>query len=95
MEEVYKQIIAWYGKHNQTIKACEELAELNKVLCKGLNKKMDIEALTEEIADVQIMIEQLKIMYNIPEQKLYQIKEFKLDRTQRRMAAELDSSAEE
>ncbi len=95
MEEVYKRIIIWYGRKAQTIKACEELSELMDVLCKGLNKKMDLEALAEEMADVQVMIEQLKIMYKIPEQKLYQIRSFKLDRTQRRMAAELDSSAEE
>lgn len=74
MEEVYKRIINWYGRKAQTIKACEELSELMDVLCKGLNKKMDLEALTEEMADVQVMIEQLKIIYNIPEEKLARIR---------------------
>lgn len=90
MEEVYKRIIAWYGRKAQTIKACEELSELMDVLCKGLNKKMDLEALAEEMADVQVMIEQLKIIYNIPEEKLARIRKEKIERTQCRMAAEVN-----
>lgn len=95
MEEVYKRIISWYGRKQQTIKACEELSELMDVLCKGLNKKMDLEALAEEMADVQVMIEQLKIIYNVPEEKLARIRKEKIERTQRRMAAEVNWQAEE
>lgn len=95
MEEAYKRIIAWYGRKAQTIKACEEMSELMDVLCKGLNKKMDLEALAEEMADVQVMIEQLKIIYNIPEEKLARIRKEKIERTQRRMAAEVNWKAEE
>lgn len=95
MEEVYKRIITWYGRKAQTIKACEELSELMDVLCKGLNKKMDLDALAEEMADVQVMIEQLKIIYNIPEEKLARIRKEKIERTQRRMAAEVNWQASE
>ena len=90
MEEVYKRIISWYGKKNLTIKACEELSELLDVLCKWLNKKMNLEALAEEIADVQVMIEQLKLIYGIDETQLARIRKEKIDRTQRRMVAEVN-----
>ena len=90
MEEVYKGIISWYGKKAQTIKACEELSELLDVLCKGLNKPMNTDALTEEIADVQVMIEQLKLIYGIGEVELARIRKEKIERTQKRMVEDVN-----
>lgn len=64
---IYEMAITKYGQMNQIIKAVEEMSELTKELCKLLvnDSKYSIEGIAEEIADVTIMIEQLRLMYNI------------------------------
>lgn len=57
--ELYLEAIKKYGEENQIKKAVEEMAELTKELCKN-NDPMHI---AEEIADVEIMLEQLKLIY--------------------------------
>ena len=49
------------------IKAIEEMSELTKVISKilGMGGEVSIEDLIEEIADVTIMMEQLRVIYNI------------------------------
>ena len=64
---VYEQAIAEYGPMNQIIKAIEEMAELTKELCKlSVNDpKYSVEGIAEEIADVTIMLEQLRLIFHI------------------------------
>lgn len=57
--EVYRKAILDYGKGPQKIKAIEELAELIQALCK--NNRPNI---AEEMADVSIMLDQLKLIYD-------------------------------
>lgn len=53
--------LAWIKYGNlQYVVAIEEMAELTKTLTKHLRGKTDLEAITEEIADVEIMLEQVK-----------------------------------
>lgn len=59
--ELFNQVQIKFGIRNQLIKAVEEMAELQKELCKTLNFMMDDRAIAEEIADVEIMIAQLKM----------------------------------
>lgn len=54
-----KDIIDHFGTYSQKVKAVEELAELQVAILHG----NDVENIIEEIADVQIMIDQLKIIY--------------------------------
>lgn len=55
-----------FGVPAQTIKAVEELAELQQALCKKiLGEKSNI---TEELADVFIMCEQIKCAYVDPDE---------------------------
>jgi DNA-binding transcriptional regulator GbsR (MarR family) len=61
---ILSKAIAVYGVENQTIKAIEEMSELIKELSKVLLGKEDNDHIREEIADVEIMIEQLKDMYD-------------------------------
>ena len=83
VDKLLLKAIDHYGKENQVKKAVEEMAELTKALCKG-----DVENIKEEIADVQIMLWQLQmIYYNGNEQQKYGAK--KLLRLQDRMEKEV------
>ena len=62
------RILKHFYVPGKLIKTCEECSELIKVCCKILNTDDDdsqIVPLIEEIADVEIMIDQLKINYDI------------------------------
>ena len=64
---IYEMAITKYGQMNQIIKAVEEMSELTKELCKLLvnDSKYSIEGIAEEIADVTIMMEQLRLIFDI------------------------------
>lgn len=59
---VFGKAIRKYGAIHQIIKAVEEMSELTKELCKYLDMKPDVDHIAEEIADVEITIEQLKMI---------------------------------
>lgn len=60
---ICKGIIDKKGYSNQVLKAAEELSELSQALCRFLQgEDHNVE---EEIADVEIMLNQLKIMFDI------------------------------
>lgn len=77
--------IKFYGKTNQCTKAIEECAELQQQLCKALTGTGSIYLLAEEIADVTIMLEQLKIMFNCSDD-VNEIIDYKIQRQIERMA---------
>ena len=64
---IYEMAITKYSQMNQIIKAVEEMSELTKELCKLLvnDLKYSIEGIAEEIADVTIMMEQLRLIFDI------------------------------
>ena len=64
---VYRKAIERFGPPNQMIKAIEEMSELTKVLAKILvmGGEVSLDEIIEEVADVTIMMEQLRLMYNI------------------------------
>ena len=55
--------IMHYGEDLQQIVAMEEMAELTQQISKMLRGKGDLGHLAEEIADVQIMLDQLVMIY--------------------------------
>lgn len=61
--------------------AMEELSELQKEISKALRDKADINHITEEIADVEIVIEKLKKQLNISNYNIEKWKRFKKERT--------------
>ena len=92
-----KKIAEHYGYEAQSNQLVEECAELIQAVSKyrraGGNgqittKKADIalENLVEEIVDVEIMLEQIKHLLDIPEDNLQALKIFKINRTKERMA---------
>ena len=78
--KIYKPIIDGFGEEKQKIKAIEELSELEKELCKNLNGLPNIAAITEEMADVSIMLDQLKIIFNNEKEMQQKVAE-KIERT--------------
>lgn len=83
--EELQKIIDTYGKKLQLIQAVEESSELQRAICKYLKNpdSNDITNITEEMADVQVMLDQLKIIFNNETQVESNI-EFKIKRTHQR-----------
>lgn len=69
-----------YGSKAQMIKCCEELSELSTAILHHVNKGENHEAILEEMADVYIMLEQLKSMIPYDDAALDKEIEFKLTR---------------
>lgn len=64
-QPVYQAAIDKWGAFMQTVVAIEELSELQKELCKSIRGTADKNHIAEEIADVEIMLEQLKLLYGV------------------------------
>lgn len=63
-QEMYNELINKYGE-KQVVVAIEELSELSKELCKALRFKASKKAIIEEMADVYIMLDQMKLYFGI------------------------------
>lgn len=83
-EEIYTKLLNLYGD-KQIIIAIEELSELQKELCKALRNNSNYDNIVEEIADVEIMLEQMKLYFNILNKDLERMKEHKIERTKERL----------
>ena len=65
---VLKRALETWGEQAQMLMVVEEMSELMKEILKNINrKKNNIDAIIEETADVEIMLEQLKENYQIAE----------------------------
>lgn len=82
-KKIYRQAIATFGETIQLTVAIEELAELQKEITKYLRSKGDDVHIAEEMADVEIMLEQLNIIF--PSKTKDIIKREKIKRLQRLM----------
>lgn len=78
----YQAAVDTYGKSSQLIMAMEEMSELIKELSKHFRGESNISHISEEMADVEIMLEQLKIIFqnraeidSIKADKLYRLSE--------------------
>lgn len=78
------KILNHYGRQAQLNKAMEELAELAVVIAHEDRK----ENVLEELADVQVMAEQVRLMWGIGEDELDRMIDYKVDRTIRRIHKE-------
>lgn len=86
-ESILRRAIEVYGVRSQQDMMIEESSELNKAILKlrratDAIEIMHLEAdVREEMADVQIMLDQMKIIYGIPEAE----EEYKLNRLSERL----------
>ena len=78
-KDVYNKAKATWGIDAQVTKAIEELAELQKELCKFLLDDGNMEHIAEEIADVKIVVEQVELILECKRK----VKEYKIAKIQR------------
>lgn len=89
MIEILEKAIRHYGRQHQQIKAVEELGELQGAILKCLDGRCDYQNIKEEIADVEIMLVQLKKIYAVSPDELETIKAGKILRLKSRMSGEV------
>lgn len=82
---LYAKAIETYGDTLQKVVAIEELSELIKEICKDLRNNGNKKAIIEEIADVQIMINQLFIICGINKDEFESEYQRKLERLEKRI----------
>lgn len=83
--KIYDDAIEFFGVTSQKIMVIEEMSELTKELCKELRNRGNVEQIADELADVEITLAQIKIIYDI-HQKVEEHKNFKLNRFAKNMA---------
>lgn len=67
IEVLCTQAVKHFGSESQTMMCIEEMAELQKELCKHSRGRNNYYDIAEEIADVQIMLEQMIILFDCRE----------------------------
>ena len=82
--DLYVLAIGKYGTQNQQLMVIEEMSELTKVILKGFRDETNHDDLIDEIADVEIMIEQLKLMHNVNDD-VSKRKKYKKKRLEKRL----------
>lgn len=87
--DTLSQAIKQHGAPTQTIKAIEEMSELQKELCKHLADKNNVSEIAEEIADVEIMLTQMKLIFGCAFEVI-EWKKKKIDRLADRLRKEND-----
>lgn len=85
---IYKKLIYKYGNIFQVIVAIEELSELQKELTKFLRdslalRERSFDSISEEMADVEIILEELKLIFD-NEDSVKSFKKIKLERILKR-----------
>lgn len=81
---ILEKALDTYGAQVQTLMVMEEMAELQKELCKHARGRDNRLSIAEEIADVQIMLEQMAILHSC-ETQVKTFRAQKLDRLKMRL----------
>ena len=87
-EEKVKRIADYYGWNSQLRQLAEECSELSVEALHYTRERGGIERISEEIADVLIMIQQIIYLLRNDTEKLEKYAEFKLDRQLSRIERE-------
>ena len=83
-QDIFRSAIDTYCEVMQITVAFEEMSELQKELCKYLRGRGSQEIIAEEIADVEIMMEQRKRLFNC-EAAVLQVRDDKVNRLKERI----------
>lgn len=62
--DTYSVAVETYDRTSRLMLAIEEMSELSKELSKNYRGEDNISAISEEMADVEIMLEQLKLIFH-------------------------------
>ena len=82
---ILKKAIETYGKDMQLTVAVEELSELIKEICKNKRGADNRKNIIEEMADCFIMLEQLAIIFDIPNHAINEVASQKISRLEKRL----------
>ena len=79
-KELYINAVNLWGKQSQVLMAIEEMGELLQALSKIQRKEngCDWDHVIQEIADVEIMMEELKVVFCVSDEKFKEVKKAKL-----------------
>ena len=91
-QEVYRRAMLTFGVRAQLVVALEELSEAQKEICKFLRGKGDLDHLTEEIADAQIMLEQVQMLCGIDERAVQEQMDSKIARLRGRIRGRIEEA---
>lgn len=83
-----ERIINHFGNTKQIYVAIEEMSELTKALTKSLRDRYDIKSILEEMADVELCMRELRIIYNINQEDVEEVIQQKIQRTLKRIDTE-------
>ena len=84
--KIIQDIVNKYSKEEQVLQAIEEMSELTKELIKNINRNKQNETeIILEVADVEIMLAQLILIYDTDPEKLQVAIEYKLLRQKERI----------
>ena len=84
--EVYYQALNKWGAESQIKMLFEEMAELQNAICKYFRKRNNMYDVATEIADVQIMAEQMSILFG--KELVNSEKERKFERLKKRLGTQ-------
>ena len=73
--------ISTFGGRNQTMQTIEELMELQHALFENVHRGTDNrQNIVEEVADVEIMLAQIRQIYGIKQDEISKVQDYKLGR---------------
>lgn len=82
--ETCRAALAAFGRDSQMMVAIEEMSELTKELCKNSRGQENTTHIAEEIADVEIMLCQMKMLFDC-EGQVETFRRYKLERLEKRI----------
>ena len=72
-KQIISEIQKYKGENFAVLCAVEEMSELIKALTKSINRgKNNHDKIFEEVADVMIVLEHIKIIYDLRDQELFE-----------------------
>lgn len=87
-KHVYGKALCAYGMEKQLTVAIEEMSELTKEICKLFRGQQNTEAIAEEVADVTIMMEQIRYILSINDE-VCTMMDMKIERLAERLGMEI------
>ena len=83
--DIMYKAIETYGTDKQVLKTIEEMSELTKELCKRDGSEESFDRILEEMVDVQIMLNELAIIFNYSGKEMIQWENKKFTRLKNRL----------
>jgi len=95
-QQIYRLALEQWGKKAQVFMLFEEMAELQKVICEStrMNKTILKYDIIQEIIDVEIMLGQMKILFNITGTELRAAKANKLGKLRKLLDKHKEAKSE-